>query len=129
MSKSIFISTVYEDKQKIDNVKSWAESKRLGDIEITHESEEDKRPLGKQAVKQHLEDKIRKCSAVVVLVGDDTHNHEWIEAEVELAKKFHKPIIPVRLPNTTGGIPEILKNHTEINFKLKSLKKTLDSIH
>ena len=128
MSKSIFISTVFEDKHRMASVKVWADSKRLGDVVITHESEKDKRPMGKQAVKQHLEDKIRGCSAVVVFVGKDTHNHDWIEAEVELANSFHKPIIPVRLPNTTGGVPPILKNYTLANFDPNSIKKVLDAI-
>ncbi|HTA83460.1 MAG TPA: TIR domain-containing protein [Bacteroidia bacterium] len=124
MSKTLFVSTVFEDSKKIESIQKWAKEKRLGDLAITSETK-DKRSIGKEAIKQHISDKIRGCSAVAVLVGKDTHNHDWIEAEVELANSFHKPIICMRLPNTTGAVPSILKNHDTINFDPDSLKRAL----
>jgi len=68
MSKSIFISCVYEDSHRIKNIRKWAESGRLGDVTITHETE-DKRHEGKKAIKEHIKNKIRGAAVVLVLVG------------------------------------------------------------
>lgn len=126
MSKQIFISCVHEDSHQINNIKDWAAKNRLGNVVITHETE-DNRPKGKEAVKQHLEKKIEGASAIFVLIGNDTHNHEWIEAEVELAKKFNKEIICARIPQTTGAIPSVLDKNKPINFDPDSLRKILES--
>ncbi len=48
MSKSIFISYVFEDSYRIDSIKKWVTDNRLGDIVITQEAE-DKRQQGKEA--------------------------------------------------------------------------------
>ena len=40
MSKSIFISCVFEDNHRIESIKKWAADKRLGDVAIIHESED-----------------------------------------------------------------------------------------
>ncbi|HXP49855.1 MAG TPA: TIR domain-containing protein [Bacteroidia bacterium] len=121
MSKSIFISCVYEDSYRIDSVKKWADEKRLGDVVITQEIE-DKRSQGKEAIKQHIKNKIRGAAIVLVLIGQDTHNHEWIEAELELANSFNVGVICVRIPNTTGAVPPLLRNHKLIAFNPDLIK-------
>lgn len=125
MSKSIFISTVFEDSHRIDTLRKWAESNRLGAVVITHETE-DKRLEGKEAIKAHIKAKINGAGAVLVLVGRDTHNHNWIESEVELANSFHVKIICVRIPNTNGAPPKILEKYPLVNFDPDSIKKELN---
>lgn len=127
MSKSIFISTVYEDSNRIASLKSWAAQGRLGVVTITHETE-DMRASGKEEIKNHLREKIRGAAVVAVLIGNDTHNHKWIEAEVELANSFHKKVITIRVPNTTGAPPEILKKYQMINFDPDAFRKVLNEI-
>ena len=124
MSKSIFISCVFEDSQRIDSIKNWAKDNQLGDVVITHETE-DKRQQGKEAVKQHIKSKIQGAAVVLVLIGQDTHNHEWIEAEVELANSFHKEIICVRVPHTTGAVPSLLVSKRLISFDPNAIKKLI----
>jgi|ERR1019366_1429825 hypothetical protein len=124
MSKSIFISCVHEDSHRINNIKVWAEQKRLGDVVITSETE-DNRHNGVEAIKRHIQSKIQGAAVVIVLIGQDTHNHDWIKAEVELANSFRKHIICLKLPETNGAVPEILKKYKLINFDPDSLKKEL----
>lgn len=124
MSKSIFISCVFEDSHCIDSIKKWALANRLGDVVITHETE-DKRQQGKEEVKQHIKSKIQGCAIVLVLIGQDTHNHEWIEAEAELANSFHKEIICVRVPHTTGAVPTLLSGKKHISFDPDAIKKLI----
>ena len=124
MSKSIFVSCVFEDSHRIESIKKWATDNRLGNVSITHETE-DKRKQGKEEVKKHIKSKIQGATFVLVLVGQDTHNHEWIEAEVELANSFHKEIICVRIPHTTGAVPLLLSNKRLISFDPDSIKKII----
>ncbi len=124
MSKSIFISCVYEDSYRIDSITKWANEKKLGDVIITHETE-DKRQQGKEAVKQQIKNKIQGAAVILVLVGQNTHNHEWIEAEVELANSFHKEIICVRIPGTTGAVPTLLSKYRLIIFELEAIKRLI----
>lgn len=127
MSKSIFISGVHEDSDKIASLKSWTAQGKLGAVTITHETE-DMRASGKEAIKNHLREKIRGASVVAVLIGNDTHNHHWIEAEVELANSFHKKVIAIRVPNTNGASPEILKKYQLINFDPDSLRGEIGKV-
>ena len=124
MSKSIFISCVFEDSHRIASIKKWAIDNRLGDVVITQETE-DKRQQGKEAVKQHIKSKIQGAAVILVLVGQDTHNHEWIEAEVELANSFNKEIICVRIPHTTGAVPPLLANKRLVSFDPDAIKKLI----
>ena len=127
MSKSIFISCVFEDSHRIDSIKKWAADNRLGDVVITHETE-DKRQQGKEEIKKHIKSKIQGAAVVIVLIGQDTHNHDWIKAEVELANSFHKQIICVRVPNSVGAVPNILSKFKLINFDPDSIKKEIENI-
>ena len=125
MSKSIFISCVFEDSHQNETLNKWAKEGRLGNVAITFETE-DKRAEGKEAIKEHIKNKIRGCSLLLVLIGDNTHNHDWINAEVELANSFHKKIICVRLPNTNGSVPSLLTKYDLINFNPVSIQKNIE---
>lgn len=124
MSKSIFISCVYEDSHIIKSIEKWAADGRLGNVAITHETE-DKRDEGKEAIKQHIKTKIQGAAVIFVLVGQNTHNHDWIQAKVELANSFHKEIICIRVPQTTGAVPSLLTNKRLISFDPEAIKKLI----
>lgn len=129
MSKSIFISIVHEDSHLITTLNYWAKTNRLGDdVIITHETQNDKRYLGKELVKEAISRKIEGSALVFVLIGKDTHNHDWIQAEVEVANKHHKKIICVRIPQTNGAPPAILSKYKIIVFEPNAIKQALEQI-
>lgn len=128
MSKSIFISCIFEDNHRIESIKKWAADKRLGDIIITHETE-DKRQQGVEAIKKHIQEKIKGAAVIIVLVCNDTHNHDWIKAEVELANSFQKKILCVRVPNSIGAVPAILNKYKLVNFDPDTIKRELDDLN
>jgi hypothetical protein len=127
MSKSIFVSCVFEDSCGIETLKKWTRKNKLGDVVITSETE-DKRTEGKEAIKEHIKNKIKGCAFILVLIGDNTHNHKWINTEVELANSFHKKIICVRLPYTKGSVPDLLSKYAIVAFNPEPLKKIIDEI-
>lgn len=71
MSKSIFISCVHEDSHRIKSIENWAASGRLGNVVITHETE-DKRHEGKEAIKHHIKSKIQEQGSSLFWL-DKTH--------------------------------------------------------
>ena len=66
MSKSIFISCVFEDKEKIVPIQKWVKKGLLGDVVITYEIE-DKRQQGKEAVRQYIRKKIEGAAFILIL--------------------------------------------------------------
>lgn len=108
MPASLFVSYVYEDLQACQLLRAWAAQGLLGsNVVITGESE-DVRQGGDRAVQRHLSPKLQGASAVIVLVGNDTHNHGWIEYEAQHALSNHKRVVAVRIPNTTGAAPQVI---------------------
>jgi hypothetical protein len=126
MPKSIFISYVYEDKEHRDKLKTWASKKLLGDnCHVTYERK-DCRQKGKAAIEAELEAMIQGAGAVLVLLGQNTHNHPWVLHEIDLAKKKNKKMLLVRINGTTGGKPKPLSEHSEILFDVNKIKIALD---
>lgn len=108
MPASLFISHVYEDLHACDTIRAWAAQGLLGlDVVVTGESE-DVRQGGYGAIRSHLSPKLQGAAAVIVLVGNNTHNHKWIEYEAQHALSNRKRVIVVRIPNTTGAAPLVV---------------------
>lgn len=124
MGKSIFISHVFEDSIYIGNLKDWAKDPEFG-FDTIIALEQDMRVEGYEAIKKIILNKIKNCSAVIVLIGKDTHNKDWIKAEVEWANSNKKKIVCVRIPNATGAKPTILSNYDVIDFEKKKVQKAL----
>jgi len=122
--KSIFVSYVFEDKPFLNKMKNWEEKGLMEEYTFTFEKE-DKRHEGEKAIKNYLKNLIKGSAIILVLIGDNTHNHDWIKIEVELANNFNKKIRCVRIPGTTGKKPEILKNYKELTFNPNQILKEL----
>ena len=123
--KSIFVSHVFEDQHYLNKMKTWETKGRIEGYTFTFEVD-DKRIKGREEIKNILTKKFNGCTILLVLIGDNTHNHDWIKSEVELAKKFNKKIYCVRIPGTTGGRPKILINYIELVFNPNQIIKVLD---
>ena len=125
MSKSIFISYVYEDKEHRDILKDWSNRGLLGDkIQITYERG-DYRSKGKTAIKHEILSMIQGAAAVIFLIGQNTHNHPWVKYEIECAIGKNRKCLAVRIPGTTGGRPQLLKDHSELPFDVNYIKASI----
>lgn len=112
MPQSTFLSYVYEDYKHRDNVRRWATDGLLGANVVTTTEAGDQRPHGQAAIRDHLRPLIRGAAAVVCLVGQDTHNHQWVKYELDAATSLNKRIIFARIPITSGLAPEGHRHHT-----------------
>jgi hypothetical protein len=48
------------------------------------------------------------CTHTVVLVGERSHASEWVAAEVAASIESGRPVIAMRLPDTSGLVPDCL---------------------
>jgi MTH538 TIR-like domain (DUF1863) len=106
MPKSVFVSFVFEDKAHFDAVKRWAEEGKLGADVVAIGETKDVRQDGDKAIEEHLKPRIRGAAAVLLLLGNNTHNHDWVRYELKVATSFGKKIVVARIPGTTGAAPD-----------------------
>lgn len=108
MPNNVFVSHVYEDLGARRAIGSWASQGLLGSGVVIIGESEDVRLHGERAVRNHLHPKLTEAGSLIVLVGNDTHNHRWIEYEAQHALSARKRVVPVRITGTTGAAPAIL---------------------
>ncbi len=106
MWKSVFVSFVFEDAAHFDAVKRWAKDGKLGAEVVAIGETKDVRQEGDKAIEEHLKPRIRGAAAVLLLLGNNTHNHDWVRYELKVATSFNKQIIVARIPGTNGAAPE-----------------------
>lgn len=126
--KSIFISYVYEDRKWRDSIAHWVSSGLVGAGYTATAERGDYRPLGEAAIKDHLRPLIRGAAAVVCIVGDNSHNHDWINYELSVATSLGKHIILARIPGTTGGKPSGWEHLPIVSLDPTVLKSKLSEI-
>ena len=124
MSKTIFISHVFEDHKYAKKVKAWEEKGYLPGYIVTYDVE-DARPDGKKVILDRLSDKLRGAAVILILVGQDTHNHPWIQREFNFGIEYNKKICCLRVPNTDGGKTSYLKKYDVPRFDPNNLLKEL----
>lgn len=126
MARPLFVSYVTEDKNWLSQLRDWSRQRLLGDFEIDA-FDEKLHPTLDSEIKNQIKERIRKAAAVIVLVGDNTHNHDWIPIEVEIANSFPspRPVLAVRIPNTSGGLPKILGDKKLLDFKPEIIEGVL----
>lgn len=124
MAKKVFLSYVFEDNGYVAQIKDWAARGQLGDVEIVTESN-DLRQHGDNAVYAHLRSVMRTADLALVLVGQDSHNRRWVDAEIRYFIGAGKPVLASRLPNTTGGMPPDLHGRALLPFNPDSLKAAI----
>ncbi|WP_164015229.1 TIR domain-containing protein [Pyxidicoccus trucidator] len=125
MPQSIFLSYVYEDHNHRDDVIRWCQGGRLGSNMVTVTESEDVRHLGQTAIENHLKPKIRGASIVLCLVGQNTHNHDWVRYELAVATSLNKRVFLARIPGTTGAPPQGFGQLLPIPLNPEAIAKAL----
>lgn len=125
MAQSVFVSFVFEDKMHFDAVKRWAEEGKLGANVTAIGETKDVRPDGEKAIEEHLKPRIRGSSAILLLLGNNTHNHDWVRYELSVATSLNKQIIVARIPDTTGAAPEGFRHLPVIVLDPSAIKAAL----
>ena len=127
MSSKVFISYVFEDKAYADQLKDWQRHGLLGNYELFTEST-DVRQDGHGAIMGHLRPLLRSADAGIVLLGQDSHNRKWVDREIAYLRSNQKPIIPVRVANTTGAAPPEIRGMAQVRHSPDAVRQALDAL-
>ncbi len=120
---SFFVSYVFEDRAYTAQVGDWSKKGLLAPWSAVYE-QEDVRQEGASSVRRYLSPLIQASQAVVLLVGNNSHDRPWIDYEIQNARSSGKPLVVVRLPNTTGGPPRAVPN-ADVAFDPTALRAAL----
>ncbi|HMQ11004.1 MAG TPA: TIR domain-containing protein [Oligoflexia bacterium] len=97
MKKRVFLSFMYEDESQVNGLRLLAKSPKFP-LEFYDESI--KKPINSTDsiyLKIKIIDKIKRSSAVIVLIGNDTYKSQWVNWEIEKAIELEKKVIGMAL--------------------------------
>lgn len=89
----------------------------------------DEKRVSDEVIKRLLRIEISWASAVVVLIGKDTHKRPWVDWEIEKAKEQGKRIVGVYARGgTEADIPKGLKDYSSaiVNWNTNSIISAID---
>ena len=105
----VFLSYKWEDKKHANDLKSYLRNPNNKYRHIPLTERKDYRRKGENYVRNYLKNIIKDCEAMLCLVGRNTHSSPWVAYELDVATSQSKTILPIRIPNTTGGLPKLIK--------------------
>lgn len=107
---NIFLSYKWEDRAYVNGLAGLLKNPNNEYRHIPINEREDYRNQGREAVRNYLRGLINECDAIICLVGENTHSSDWVKYEVEVARSLGKNIMAVRINNTSGGLPSLLRS-------------------
>ena len=129
VNQNIFISHHGKDDDSIKEIKSLLQKNGK---EVRNSSIDASKPNNANNpdyIKSILRDRIRWSSAVLVLIGKQTHSREWVNWEVEEANRQGRVIVGLYLNGGTDHeIPEALENFADavVGWRAKNLIDALE---
>ena len=114
MSKTLnlFVSHKGEDESKIDAFKNLMAKKGYDFRDSSIRESEPNKAHSKEYIKNGiLKPAMDWAGTVVVLIGKDTHESDWVDWEINYATQHNKRIVGVYLPGEGNSIlPDALKD-------------------
>jgi serine/threonine protein kinase len=105
-SRQVFISYSHSDSAYAQHLREQLVANRF-DVWIDHKIGSGDQWFGK------IQDAIKSCAAVLVIMSADAEQSEWVEREILLAQRFKKPIFPLLLNGEGMGLL-INIQHTDV---------------
>ena len=62
---------------------------------------------------------------LLVLVGKNTHNRQWVDYEIHHAKSQGLKVLWTQIPNTNGAAPKEIRKLTPIPFNINSVREAI----
>ena len=116
-SYNIFIPHAWdydEEYQRLLNLLEGVEGFEYRDYSVPKDDPIETKTESKKELEEALERQIQAVSVVVVPAGMYAAHREWIEKEIQIARRLGKPIVAVR-PRGSERMPEVVeKNADEI---------------
>ena len=121
----VFLSYKWEDKNYADGMNGLLRNPNNKYCHLTDRERRDLRNEGENAWKKYLREKIKDCEALICLIGQDTHNATGVIYETSVASSLNIKIVPVRIPNTYGGVPQIISKLKILNWDTREINDEL----
>lgn len=121
--KNVFVSHHHKDDASVDGLTAMVSAKgyqlRNSSIRVKPENQKriDNKQISDKTIARLLRMKMRWASQVIVVIGKETHQRDWVNWEIKAAHQLGKPII--------GVYENGLKDQVEIP---KNLRKYATSI-
>ncbi len=107
--RRVFLSFHRDDLKQVSGFRLMMRNEKLA-LDISDEP--NREPVGSDRssyIKQVLRERIRRVDVVICMIGDGTAWREWVDWEVQTAVEFHRGVCGVRLKDSRGRAPEILR--------------------
>lgn len=96
--RKVFYSFHYEkDVRRVSQIKQMG--KLTGDEPVTPNKWEEIKRSGDFAIKKWIEESLKICSCLVVLIGEETANREWVQYEIRRAWELGKGVVGIYIHN------------------------------
>ncbi len=105
----VFLSYKWEDREFADGLRGTFLNPNNEYRHVPYSEREDYRQQGENAIRAYLREIINECDALICLIGQNTHNSKWVAYELGVASSQDKKIVPVRIRNTNGGAPRLIR--------------------
>lgn len=117
--KNVFVSHHHKDDASVDGLTNMLTGKgyqlRNSSIRVKPENQSrfDNKQVSDNTIKRLLRMKMRWASQVIVVIGKETHQRDWVNWEIETAHRLGKPIIGVYENGLNDQVerPDSLKKH------------------
>lgn len=119
MKKTVFISYHFKDASFKGEVQKWLEETG---IDVLVVNQKDLTPEARENAKIRIKEQISTSHAVLVLVGDDSHNRPFLDYEIAVARSKQIPTFWVMLPRS-GAAPEEVRGLNPVPFDRASIQK------
>jgi hypothetical protein len=127
---NVFVSHRHEDDKLVGDLKKMLAKSgaEIRDSSITRSTPNNAK--SEAYIRQLLADQIRWAGKIIVVISPDTHNHTWVDWEIEYARKFpDKRIIGVWAPGTEqGDMPDGLEDYANaiVNWDADTIMAAID---
>jgi hypothetical protein len=121
----IFISYKYEDLDYANALDGLLKNPNNKYRHSTDREKKDLRQKGEKAWKNYIKNKLKNCDAIICLIGQNTHNSTGVNYELAVSKSLSIKIIPVRIPDTNGGAPRIIRKRKTLKWDANEINNEL----
>lgn len=129
--KNVFVSHYHEDEQHVKNLKALMGDKyEFRNSSVT--SDKFNRANNPDYIKNLLRPLIKWAGTFFCLIGEKTHDSEWVDWEIRQAAKEGKQIIGVYcLGATDADVPEALNEFADsiVGWKKNSIESAMSGEH
>ena len=121
--KNIFVSHHHRDDASVDGLTDMLSGRgyqlRNSSIRVRPKNQArlDQKKVSDRTIERLLRMKMRWAGQVIVVIGKETHEREWVNWEIKVAHQLGKPII--------GVFENGLKNKVEIPVNLKKYASSI----